>query len=350
MRNKIIAALIALVVISAIGYQLAGNAKVAKSKAFIPDLNKSVVVQSKTIEKAAFDYSFSYSGTFAPNREIQLTPQGAGEVKGVFFTEGQQIGAGKVLLQVDDALLQSQLIAAKASYENSKTNYERFKNSSSSEGVTKMQLDASYLQMKSAESQLRQLEISIGKCKLIAPFSGTITQRNVEIGSVVGISPVGRLTDVSSLKLEVNVPESDIAYFSAGHEVSISTEMYPGEVYRGKIEYVSTRGDEFHNYVVKIRVPNRAKNPLKAGMYGNVSLEKNLSVSALSIPRTALLGSAKKPQVYVVENGRAMLREIVIGRSNGSQIEVLNGIREGEKVITGGQINLVDSCKVELSK
>lgn len=350
MRNKIIAAVIVFAVLGALGVKLAGNAKVAKSKAYMPDLNKSVVVQAQTIEKATFDYAFSYSGTFAPNREIQLIPQSQGEVKGVFFTEGQQVGAGKLLVQVDDDLLQSQLIAAKASYENARTNYERFKNASGSDGVTKMQLDANYLQMKSAESQLRQLEIGIGKCKLTAPFAGTITKRNVEIGSVVGGSSVGQLTDVSSLKLEVNVPESDIAYFSTGMNVSITTDMYPGENYNGRIEYVSNRGDESHNFVVKVRVPNHAKNPLKAGMYGNLALQKNLNVSTLSVPRTALLGSAKKPQVFVVENGRAMLRDIITGRSNGTQMEVVSGLREGDKVVTGGQINLVDSCRVELSK
>ena len=350
MKKKIITALVILGVISAIGYKLAGNVDVAKNKAYLPNLNKSVIVNTQTIVKGGFDMQFSYSGTFAPNREIMLVPQAQGEVKGVYFTEGQHVNAGKILIRIDDAMLQSQLIAAKATYDNAKTNYERFRNASGSEGITKMQVDGSFLQMKSAESQLKQLQITIGKCRLTAPFSGTITQRSVEVGSVNGMTPVGRLTDVSTLKLELNVPESDIIYFNTGHEADITTEIYPGETYKGRVEFVSDRGDDAHNYQVKIRVSNRSGKSLKAGMYGNVILHRNLSMEALTIPRTALLGSARKPQVYVVVNGRAMLRNVVTGRSNGTLVEVLNGIRENEKVVTGGQINLTDSCKVELAK
>lgn len=350
MKKNILTGLIIFVALAAIGYKLAGNVEVAKNKAYLPELNKSVIVQAQTIGKSGFDMQFNYSGTFAPNREIMLTPQAQGEVKGVYFTEGQQVGAGKVLLSIDDALLKSQMIAAKAAFENAKSNYDRFRNASNSEGITKMQLDGSFLQMKSAESQLRQLEIAIDKCKMVAPFSGTITLRNVEVGSVIGMTPVGRLTDVSSLKLELNIPESDIIYFGNGQQVDITTQVYPGEIYKGKVEFVSNRGDESHNYQVKIRVSNHSGKVLKAGMYGNVITTKNLSRSTLTIPRTALLGSVKNPQVYVVSNGRANLRNIVTGRSNGSLIEILKGLNEGEQIITGGQINLTDSCKVELAK
>ncbi|MDD4921443.1 MAG: efflux RND transporter periplasmic adaptor subunit [Bacteroidales bacterium] len=350
MKKKIITALVILGVICVIGYKLAGNVEIAGNKAYMPDLNKSVIVNTQTIEKGGFNIQFNYSGSFAPNREIMLIPQAQGEVKGVYFTEGQNVSAGKVLVRIDDALLQSQLIAAKAAYDNAKTNYERFHNASASDGVTKMQVDGNYLQMKSAESQLRQLQITIDKCQLTAPFAGTITMRDVEVGSVNSMTPVGRLTDVSSLKLELNIPESDIVYFNTGHKVEITTDIYPGEIYKGSVEYVSDRGDDAHNYQVKIRVPNHSGKKLKAGMYGNVVLHRNLSTKALTIPRTALLGSARKPQVYVVANGRAMLRNVVTGRSNGTLIEVLDGIKKGEKVVTGGQINLTDSCKVELAK
>ncbi|MEI8086631.1 MAG: efflux RND transporter periplasmic adaptor subunit [Paludibacter sp.] len=350
MKKNIITVIIIVLVVGAAGYKLAANVKVAKNKAYIPELSKAVVVKTQEVLKSDFNYEFTYSGTFTPNREIMLIPQAMGEVKGVYFKEGDVVSEGKLLLQVDDAMLQSQLIAAKASYDNAKTNYERFKSASTSDGVTKMQVDGNYLQMKAAESQLKQLEIGIKKAKLTAPFSGSITMRNVEMGSVVGQSPIARLTDISSLKLEINVPETDIIFFQTGNTVNIKSELYPTESFHGKVEFVSDRGDDSHNYIVKIRVANSSKNKLKAGMYASVTLDKKMDAGALNIPRLALLGSAKKPQVYVAENGKAILREIVVGRSNGTSIEVLKGIAVGEKVITNGQINLVDSCKITVAK
>jgi len=349
MKKNIIIVIIIAIVLGAAAYKLVANVEVAKNKAYIPELSKAVVVKAQEVLKSNFSYEFTYSGTFIPNREIMLTPQSQGEVKGVYFKEGDMISEGKLLLQVDDAMLQSQMIAAKASYDNAKNNYERFKNASSSEGVTKMQVDGNYLQMKAAESQLKQLEIGIKKAKMTAPFSGTITMRNVEMGSVVGQSPIARLTDISSLKLEINVPETDIIFFQTGNTVNIKSELYPTESFQGKVEFVSDRGDDSHNYIVKIRVANSSKNKLKAGMYASVTLAKKMDAASLNIPRLALLGSAKKPQVYVAENGKAILREIVVGRSNGTSIEVLKGIALGEKVITNGQINLSDSCKITVA-
>ena len=350
MKKNIIIVLVLIIVLVAVGYKLAANAKVAKSKAYIPEISKAVVVKAQAVEKSNFNYEFTYSGTFIPNREIMVMPQSQGEVKAIFFKEGDVVGQGRKLLQIDDAMLQSQQIAAKAAYENAKTNYERYKNASNSDGISKMQVEGSLLQMKSAESQWNQLEIGIQKCKVVAPFSGTITMKSVEIGSVVGTSPIARLTDISSLKLEVNVPETDIIFFNTGNKVNISSELYPGEQFQGTVEFVSDRGDESHNYIVKIHVANSSKHKLKAGMYASVSLKKNMNVASLNIPRLALLGSAKKPQVYVAENGKAILREIAIGRSNGAIIEVIKGLSEGEKVITNGQINLVDSCLIEIAK
>ena len=350
MKKKILIIAIVIGVVVAIGLRLAGNAQVAKTKAYLPDLEKAVMVQVQSIQKTSFDMALSYSGTFTPNREIQLMPLAQGEVTGVYFSEGNRVTAGQTLLKVDDAMLQSQMIAAKAAYENAQSNYERYKSASGSEGITKMQLDGSLLQMRSAESQYKQLKIALDKCQFKAPFSGTITQRTVEIGSIAGATPVGRLTDVSSLKLEVNVPESDILYFTTGQSVEVTTDLYPDKTFKGKVDYVSSRGDASHNYLIKVKVPNTDKMQLKAGMYGMLMLNKNVSASVLSIPRTALLGSVKKPQVYVVEDGKALLRPIVIGRNNGTALEVLSGLTQGERIVIGGQINLTDSCKVEISK
>lgn len=350
MKKKILIIVVVLGALIAIGIRLAGNAQVAKNKAYMPELNKSVLVQVQTLANATFSNEFNYSGTFAPNREILLMPLTQGEVTGVYFAEGKSVAAGQILLKVDDAMLQTQHIAAKAAYENAKVNYERFQKSAVSEGVTKMQLDASLLQLRSAESQLKQLEVAISKCTYKAPFAGTITQRSVEIGSIAGSAPIGRLTDNSSLRLEVNVPESDIVNFSTGKTVEVTTDMFPGVFFKGSIEFVSTRGDESHNFMVKVRVPNSSKNALKTGMYGRVTLRQELAMSALAIPRTALLGSVKNPQVYIVNENQAILRSIVTGRNNGTQIEVLSGLKAGEVIVTSGQINLTDSCKVEIAK
>jgi RND family efflux transporter MFP subunit len=280
-----------------------------------------------------------------------LIPQSEGEVTGVYFEEGASVQQGKLLLQVDDEMLRAKYIAAQATYETAKKNFERYEKASESDGVSKMQYDSYWQQYKDAESQLKQLDKNIRLSKLTAPFSGTITLKDVEIGTVVDKkSNIGRLTDLSQMKLEIAVPENEITLFGEGEQIAIETDIYPTQTLTGKIDYVADRADDSHNYTVKVLLKNNKNAELKAGMYGRAIVSKDLHKATLVVPRSALLGSAKNPQVYVIDNGIAMLREIHTGGSNGVEVEVIDGLKQGEQVVTNGQINLSNGSKVEVAK
>lgn len=346
-RKNYLLVITIVVIVALLVFKLSANLKTVQEKVYIPDTSKVVLVKTETVQKKKMSYKFTYSGTFLPNQELMLTAQMPGEIKAVYFKEGDVVPQGKLLLQIDDAMLQSQYLAAKAAYNIALVNYDRFKNASASEGISKVQLDNSWLQLQNAESQVKQMEINISKCRIESPCRGTITLRNVEKGTVVGAgTPVGRLTDISILKLEVLVPEKDIINLHKGDGVKIYSDVFPNEEFEGEIEYVSDRADNAHNYVVKAKLENSKTAKLKAGMYATAIVEKHLDLFSLAIPRVALLGSVKKPQVYIIENNQAVLRDIVIGSTNGDEVEVTSGINEGEMVITSGLINLFNGCSV----
>jgi RND family efflux transporter MFP subunit len=330
---------------------LFSNQQTVQEKVYRPDANKKVLVKAQAVTPKDLDRTFTYTGTFRPFKEVMLMPQAQGKVTGLYFEEGSAIPEGKLLVQIDDELLRAQYIAAEASYETAKRNFERYEKASESEGVSKMQYDSYWQQYKNAESQLKQLDKNIRLSKIIAPFAGTITQKDVEIGSVVNTSnAIGRLTDLSQLKLEIAVPEKEIYLFQEGENATIQTDLYPGHNFTGKIDYVSDRADDSHNYTVKILIKNNKANELKAGMYGTAMMNKDLQASTLIIPRSALLGSAKNPQVFVVQNDTASLRNIQTGSSNGLEIEVINGLKAGEVVVVSGQINLSNGSPVSITQ
>lgn len=347
MKTKIIITGITLLLVAAVTIKLKSNKAEVDQKIYRADPNRKIQVQAQAVVKRHLNKMFSYTGTFAPDKEIMLVPQTHGQVKGIFFNEGDHVKQGDLLMQIDDELLQAQYIAAEATFQISKRNFERYEKASESDGVSKMQFDDYRLKFKNAESQLKQLDKQIKLSKLTSPFSGTITMKDVEIGSVVGTAAVGRLTDLTHLKLEVNVSENEIVHFHKGDYAEISSDVLPGKIFEGKIAYVAERADDSHNYVVKVSIPNK-DFALKAGMYGTVSLNKGLSEEALTVPRSALLGSAKKPQVFVVKNGIANIRSIETGRATSDVVEIISGIENGEVVITSGHINLSDGSKVDV--
>jgi RND family efflux transporter MFP subunit len=349
MKTKIIIFSITLVLIVSVALKLKSNQELVEQKVYRVDPDKKVQVQAETVISRQLDRTFNYTGTFVPNKEIMLIPQAHGQVKGVFFNEGDQIKQGDLLLQIDDELLQAQYISAEATYQISKRNFERYEKASESDGVSKMQFDDYRLKFKNAESQLKQLDKQIRLSRITAPFSGTITLKDAELGSVVGTTPIGRLTDLTRLKLEISVPENEIVLFHEGDGAEVSSDVFPGKTFQGSVAYVAERADESHNYLVKVTIPNK-DFALKAGMYGTVSFSRDLSNNALAVPRTAILGSAKNPQVFVVKNDVATIRTIQTGRTTGELVEVVSGVEDGEVVITSGHINLKDGSKVEVQQ
>ncbi|MBA4056841.1 MAG: efflux transporter periplasmic adaptor subunit [Marivirga sp.] len=351
MKTKIIIASIVTVVLLAVTFKLKSNKRTVEENIYRPDLDKRVLVEAQLATLKNVDKSLHYTGTFAAAREVMLIPQIHGEVKSVYFHEGDHVKAGKTLIQIDDDLLQAQYMAADASYQTAKRNLERHQSAAASGGVSKLQLDNFLLSLKSAESTLRQLIKQIELSKIIAPFTGTITLRDVEPGSVVAGSPVARITDLTQLKLEVSVPEKEVILFKEGKQAQVTSDVYPGHTFAGTIEYVADRADNSHNYNVRILIQNNdADKTIKAGMYGTVVLDTDLNKEALFIPRAALLGSAKNPQVFVIHNDKAILRDIQTGSSNNELVEVLNGLQDGEVVATSGHINLANGSNVTVSK
>lgn len=351
MKTKIMISVTVLLLIALTTVKLLSNKHNVETQIYQPDVQKKILVQADSVVARSIQKQLTYTGTFAANREVLLVPQVHGEVESIFFDEGDIVSQGKALVHIDDDLLQTKRSAAEANFENAKRNLERYENAAASGGVSGMQVDNLRLIVKTAESELKQLQKQIALSTIRAPFTGTITLRDVEIGSVVGSMPVARVTDMSQLKLEISVPEREIPMLKEGEHISIETDIDHSHVLSGRIEYVSDRADHAHNYLVRIVIRNNAPaSQLKAGMYGTAILESRNAEESLIIPRAALLGSSKQPQVFIIQEGQASLRSITIGQSTDDFIEVIEGLHAGDMVVISGHINLAEGSMVEIIK
>lgn len=171
----------------------------------------------------------------------------------------------------------------------------------------------------------------------------------VEEGTYVNTgNPIASIVDVSRLKVKINVSETNIYNLHVGDKVKITTSIYNGIAFEGRISFVSPRGDDAHNYPVEVEISNNSKNPLKAGTFVNVEVEIKTSKDGLFIPRAALQGSIQDAKVYVAENGKAMLKNVVIGQQVNDMLEVTSGLTENQKVIVTGQVNLTDNKPITI--
>jgi RND family efflux transporter MFP subunit len=328
-------------------FKLIANKKEVEAKVYRPDLDLAASVQADTIQEAPFLKATQFLGSFGPNREVSIASETSGKVVIVGVQEGSRVAQGSLVAKLDDGVLLAQLHSATASLDNATSTLKRYEQAPN--GVTQLQMDNARTQLLTSQAQIEQLKKQIAQYTISAPFSGVITARNFDLGAVVSPgTPLATLTDISALKLEVSVPERYVAQFSANMPISVNTDVYPGVDFSGRVWMIASKADASHNYTIKVLVPNNSTHPLKAGMYGNVTIGNTATRPAISIPRSALIGSAEKPQVYVVENGIARIRDIGTGAGNATSVEVSKGLHAGDVIVSGGLVNLTDGTKVSI--
>jgi RND family efflux transporter MFP subunit len=351
MKRIISIAIVSIVVIALLVVKLFSNKKAAEEKIFIYDAKQAILVEAEHPLTHTFDRSMSFLGTFEANHQNNIASDGSGKLIELLVKEGDAVGQGQVLARLDNELTQLQIENAKLNIEQLKNDNIRFSNLRKDQAVSAMEAEKMELALKSAEVQLKQLQKQLKSSTVLAPFSGVVTKRLVDLGSMVMPgTPIVELTDISTLKLTISVPERDVMKFKKGQKVVANADIYGRDEFNGSVSMIAVQADGSHNFKIQTTIQNTAVNKIMAGMYGSVALENSTSVTTLAVSRKALVGSSKNPQVYVVRNGKAILTSFSAGTSDGDYIEVVSGLSKSDVVVVKGQVNLENNSNVKLSK
>lgn len=355
MKKTIITIVIIIAALGVIGYILNNNKKENKAKTdIVAEKNAAVSVKVAPVKTEEVSLSFVANGNFEPIQELTFSAEKSGKVISVLAKEGDYVRVGQTLLTVRGDIINVSAQQAQAVYQNAKADYARYENAFKTGGVTKQQLDQAKLALTNAQSSLTQANINVGDTKVKAPINGFINKKYIEPGSILAGMPATALFDivnVSKLKLKVTVNESQVASLKVGNTVNITASVYPDKAFSGKITFIAAKADESLNFPVEIEITNNSDNDLKAGMYGTANFgSKQQKQNLMVVPRNAFVGSVSSNEIFVVEKGIAKLRKVTAGRILGDQVEIINGLTEGENVIVTGQINLQDGNTIEIIK
>ncbi len=313
--------------------------------AMATDVSVSVTV----VQRQKLQSSLSLVGNINASADVNVISETQGTTKAVFVKVGSPVKAGTVLIQVDDEIPRSTKASAEINYQKAQRDYQRSEELFQENSISASQLDASRLAMKAAENQLDIARRQLENTRPRSPIAGTVNARYVDPGTMVQPGKaIANIVDISVLKVRVNVSEREAFALKPGDKVEVSTDVYPGLAIGGTVDNIASKADEAHTYPVEIVVPNSAKHPLKAGMFARISFTSLAPTEALTIPRSALIGSIKEAQVYVVRGSVSHLRQVVIGKHSTDLLEVTTGLAEGDTVVVSGQNNLVDQSRVHV--
>ena len=256
-----------------------------------------------------------------------------------------------------EALYQRQIISKK-DFDNADTEYtvaeaqleanqQRLK--MLREGARQEVREASQAKLKEMEALLAQEQTRLQNAMIIAPFSGEIIRRYVDAGALVSSStPLVILVHTETLKVVANVLEKDISLIRPGMKAKIQTEAYPERVFEGKVVRINSALElATRTLQAEIHVPNPS-HLLKPGMFSRIEMALSEKPGTLTVLREALIEEGGKRSVFVVEGNQALQRPIVTGIEQDQRVEVLEGLREGDRVIIKGQGSIKDRSTVRV--
>lgn len=347
--KKIIWIIAGIAIVGLVIFKLTSNKKTTESKVYQFDKEKPISVDVDTIRLKNINEKGIFTGTFEPNKEVKISAETQGKINAVLVDVGSYVQQGQTLIQLDNSLLKLQLQTVEVQIEGLQDDVNRYTILTEADAVQGVQLEKAKLGLKSARVQKATLQEQINKTTIKAPFSGVVTAKLSEIGAFAtpGV-PLLQITDISILKFTVNVPESNLKQFQPNQNYNISADVFPELTLNGKLSMIGSKANMGNSFPVQFQVENTKQSTIKSGMFGKVSLSENEVKQGIIIPSSAIINNENQAQVYIVKNGKSVLKTIIISKNIGNKTIVSSGLNVGDLIVTNGFINLFDGANLSI--
>ncbi len=304
------------------------------------------VTKVSTGSVAAF---FSGTSTLGVEDEAEVVAKVSGVVAQILVEEGETIQAGQVLARLDDERLAVLAAQAEANFRKLENDFNRNKELFNRKLISAEEFQGAKYEYESQKAAFDLAKLDLEYSSIRAPIGGVIADRRIKVGKMVLTNEaVFKITGLDPLRAVLYVPEKEIIKLNIGQSATISVDALESSTYRGTIERISPVVDPTTGTVkVTVGVRNREKK-LKPGMFVRVNIIYDVHENTLLVPKDAILAEDTESAVFVIVDSLAYRRVVLTGYSNEGQIEIVNGIKLGETIVTTGQGSLKDSAKVEI--
>lgn len=316
------------------------------------------VVTAVKAQTAEWQPQLTSVGTLAPVRGVDVTTEIAGLVRTVHFKSGDDVKAGQVLFEMNADADVAQLRALQAAADLSATTLKRDKLQLAAQAISQAQVDGDEADLKSRQALVAQQKALVDKKTIRAPFAGKLGITAINPGQY--LNPGDKLVTLQTIDtvyVDFFVPQKQLASLSIGQKLNLGSDAWPGVAFPAKVTSISPKVDAAtRNVQVQATVPN-AKRQLLPGMFANVSLEQGALKKYLTLPQTAITYNPYGSTVFVLApppaNAKDALKDdkgqpylvaqqvfVTTGPTRGDQVAILTGLKEGQTVVTSGQLKL----------
>jgi len=338
-------------------------------------------VKVATVKRGDISVPLVATGTIFPEYESKIGPKISGTIERVYVDEGDPAQKGQPLVQLDQQNLliavrqgqaavrvaEAQLKEAEVKGENLKKEKERLSHllkknvisqqkyddidTAYSMAVTRMEVIRA--QILSSRENLAMAEQKLSDTVIIAPFSGLIVKRFINQGEFVSTmppSPLFLMMNIDKVKTEIGLPEIHIARIHIGNPVDVTVDTYPGSIFKGTVSTINPMVDPVSRaFTVKVEIRNKGHR-LKPGMFARVKIYPAIHKGALIVPFKSVMKREGMTVVFVIEDATVRLRTVTAGITNEQEIEVIDGVQEGEEVVIEGHYGMADNTTVRVER
>ncbi|MDH1262183.1 efflux RND transporter periplasmic adaptor subunit [Pseudomonas sp. GD03944] len=327
----------------------------------------AISVAAGTAEQIPWQGRLPAIGTLKALQGVDLTVEVVGTVRDVLFESGQKVTVDQPLLQMDSAVEQASLATAEAELGLARVEFERGRSLVSRSNISKSEFDRLSAELQKSNASVAQLKALLAKKRILAPFSGTIGIRQVDVGDYLASgTTIATLQDLSKLYVDFFLPEQTVPQLAIGERVRFSVAAYPGEVFEGEITAINPKvEDTTRNVQVRAMLANPDEK-LLPGMFANLEVLLPDRREQVVVPETAITYTLYGNSLYVVAEKKdddgavvkddkgdphliAERRFVKTGERREGQVVILEGLKAGEQVVTAGQLKLDNGAHIAIA-
>jgi membrane fusion protein (multidrug efflux system) len=304
-------------------------------------------------------------GTLVAIQGVELSSQVSGIISKIQFDSGDTVAKDAELVLLDDEVEQADLLSNKATLREAMLEFQRQDDLMGRGFAAEAKLDEARAKRDSAAATVQRIRALINQKTIKAPFAGKLGLKKVDVGQFVDAGQVlVTIQQLDPIWVDFPVPEREISTLSPGQQIDVTVDAFPGETFNGTVEMLDARvSQDTRTLTVRGRLANPDQK-LLPGMFANVSVRSGEPAPVVMVPRTAVTVSLYGDSIYVVKKGEADAkasedgktaepeltaerRFVRVGATEGGRIAVLEGIKEGETVITTGQLKLRPGARIK---
>ena len=315
-----------------------------------------VRVKTEVVGETADVNSRTYVGEVEAESSTAVSFTGSGTVLRVLVDEGQRVSKGQLIAEIDATQARNALANCEAQMRQANDALARMKQLHDQNSLADMKWVETQSQVAQAQAQLDMAKKAVADCRVYAPVSGVVGKKMMNAGeTALPSQPVCTILNINNVKVKVSVPEKEIAQFSATTPTEIRVEALGETFAGGRIEKGVQADPVSRTYDIRIRVENPGER-LLAGMVCEVKVMGGSDTVAANettgevvmVPITAVQRSADGSMfVWKAEGGKAHRAKVTLGEASGNRMEVMSGLKKGEKVIVEGYQKLSEGTEYE---